>query len=59
MQTWIYYAILSMIFAGLTSVLAKYGLQNIHADLGLGVRTTTIFFLIIVINLIGERYKEL
>jgi transporter family protein len=59
MQTWILYAILSMIFAGLTSVLAKYGLQNIHADLGLGIRITTIFFLIAIINVVGERYKEI
>ena len=46
MQTWILYAILSMIFAGLTSVLAKYGLQNISADFGLGIRTTIIFIII-------------
>jgi transporter family protein len=59
MQTWIIYAIISMIFAGLTSVLAKYGLQNINADLGLGIRTTTIFFLITIINIAGERYKDL
>lgn len=43
METWIIYALLSMLFAGLTSILAKYGLQNIHPDLGLGIRTTTIF----------------
>jgi len=48
-----------MVFAGLTSVLAKYGLQNIHPDLGLGIRTTTIFFLIIIINLAGSTYKQL
>ena len=59
METWILYAILSMIFAGLTSVLAKYGLQNINADLGLGIRTTTIFLIIIVINVIGSKYKDL
>ena len=59
METWILYAILSMIFAGLTSVLAKYGLQNISPDLGLGIRTTTIFFLITVINIVGAKYKEL
>ena len=58
MQTWIIYAIISMIFAGFTSVLAKYGLQGINADLGLGIRTTVIFFLITVINLIGSKYKE-
>lgn len=59
MQTWIIYAILSMIFAGLTSVLAKYGLKNIHPDLGLGIRTTVIFFLITLINVVGSRYKDL
>ena len=58
MQTWILYAILSMIFAGLTSVLAKYGLQNISADFGLGIRTTIIFIIITLINLVGAKYKE-
>jgi len=58
MQTWIVYAILSMIFAGLTSVLAKYGLQNIHPDFGLGIRTTVIFVAITLINVIGARYKD-
>jgi transporter family protein len=59
MQTWIVYAVLSMIFAGLTSVLAKYGLKNIHPDLGLGIRTTVIFFLITLINVVGSKYKDL
>jgi len=58
METWILYAILSMIFAGLTSVLAKYGLQNISPDFGLGIRTTIIFVIITVINLVGAKYKE-
>ncbi len=58
MQTWIIYAIISMIFAGLTSVLAKYGLQNISADFGLGIRTTVIFVIITAINLMGAKYKE-
>ncbi len=59
METWIVYAILSMIFAGLTSVLAKYGLQNINPDLGLGIRTTTIFFCIIIFNLVTDKLKDL
>lgn len=59
METWIIYAILSMIFAGLTSVLAKYGLQNINPDLGLGIRTTTIFFLITIYNLVSDKLKDL
>ena len=59
METWIIYAILSMVFAGLTSVLAKYGLQNINPDLGLGIRTTTIFFLIVGFNLVTDKLKDL
>jgi transporter family protein len=58
MQTWILYAILSMIFAGVTSILAKHGLQNVHADLGLGIRTTVIFFLVTLLNVVDARYKE-
>jgi transporter family protein len=57
-ETWIIYALLSMLFAGLTSVLAKYGLQNIHPDLGLGIRTTTIFFLITIFNLATDKIKD-
>ncbi len=59
MQTWILYAILSMLFAGVTSVLAKHGLQNIHADLGLGIRTSVIFFLVMLLNASTARYREL
>ena len=58
METWVIYAILSMIFAGLTSVLAKYGLQNINPDLGLGIRTTTIFFLITTFNFATDKLKD-
>lgn len=58
MQTWMIYAILSMIFAGITSVLAKYGLQNVSADFGLGVRTTVIFVIIAAMNLVGTRTKN-
>lgn len=59
METWILYAILSMLFAGMTSVLAKYGLQNINSDLGLGIRTTTVFFLIVTFNLATDKLKDL
>ena len=47
-----------MAFAGITSVLAKYGLKNIHPDLGLGIRTAVIFFLITLINVVGSKYKD-
>ncbi|MFV8339507.1 EamA family transporter [Flavobacterium sp. LB3P21] len=40
------FAIIAMIFAGLTSVIAKAGLKNVASDTGLAVRTSFVFFLI-------------
>jgi transporter family protein len=46
MERWVIYAIISMLFAGLTSVLAKSGLKGISSDLGLAIRTAVVFILI-------------
>ncbi len=46
MPTWIFYALLSAVFAGLTAVIAKFGLKNVSGDTGLAVRTTFVFFLV-------------
>ncbi|MEZ4875602.1 MAG: EamA family transporter [Flavobacteriaceae bacterium] len=47
METWMLFALLSMVFAGVTAVLAKYGLESINADLGLMIRTFIIFALVV------------
>jgi transporter family protein len=39
MEKWVLYALFSMLFAGLTSVIAKMGLVGISGELGLSVRT--------------------
>lgn len=59
MEKWIIYAIISAVFAGVTSILAKYGLQNVNSDLGLGIRTATIFILVTSFVLVGEKYKDI
>lgn len=46
MNNWIGYAIISMVFAGLTSVIAKYGLRNVSGDAGLAIRTSMVFVLV-------------
>ena len=46
MPTWLIYALLATFFAGLTSVLAKFGVQKINADLGLVIRTGVVFVLV-------------
>ncbi len=43
MDKWILYAIISMAFAGFTSVIAKMGLTGISGDLGLAIRTCFVF----------------
>ncbi|WP_255516975.1 hypothetical protein [Larkinella sp. C7] len=35
MPTWVFYSLISMLFAGLTVVVAKMGLRGISSDLGL------------------------
>lgn len=42
----ILYALISMFFAGLTSVLAKLGMKNVSGDTALVVRTSLIFALV-------------
>lgn len=46
MKQWVLYALLSMVFAGFTSVIAKLGLTGISAELGLAVRTVIVFLLV-------------
>ncbi|WP_298223182.1 EamA family transporter [Flavobacterium sp.] len=40
------FALISMLFAGLTAVVAKAGLKNVAADTGNAVRTSFVFILI-------------
>jgi transporter family protein len=57
MPVWIVYALASMFFAGLTSVIAKFGLKNVPSDLGLAVRTAMVFALI-SLNAIVFRHTQ-
>ena len=46
MERPIFYALLSMAFAGVTAVIAKLGMQRISGDAALVVRTSLIFVLV-------------
>jgi len=48
MDKWVGYAFISMLFAGVTSVIAKLGLAGISADLGLAIRTCFVFVLVLM-----------
>lgn len=47
MEKWILYAIISMVFAGLTSVIAKFGMKDLNSDTALAVRTAVVFSIVI------------
>ena len=47
MKPWILYALISMLFAGLTSVIAKLGLSGITGELGLTIRTCFVFVFVL------------
>lgn len=47
MESWVLYAVVSMVFAGFTSVIAKLGLAGISGELGLAVRTCFVFALVL------------
>jgi len=42
---WWTYAILSAVFAALTAIFAKVGLQNVNSDLATAIRTVVILFI--------------
>ena len=48
MKNWVIFALISMGFAGLTSVIAKMGLKNVSSDTGLAVRTLAVVIVVAV-----------
>ena len=52
------FAIIAMVFAGLTSVVAKAGLKNVASDTGLAVRTTFVFGLIWLNIFVFNSHKD-
>jgi transporter family protein len=46
MEKWKLFAIISMLFAGLTSVIAKFGMKNLSSDVALSIRTMVVFAII-------------
>jgi transporter family protein len=46
MEKWKIFAVISMLFAGLTSVIAKFGMKNLSSDVALSIRTIVVFAII-------------
>lgn len=58
-KSYIFYAILSAIFASLTSVLGKFGINNIDSNLGTFIRTIVILLISWAIVFATKEYKQI
>lgn len=59
MERWVLYAMISMLFAGFTAVVAKQGLAGISAELGLTVRTLFVCAFVLVFAALAVSPHEL
>jgi transporter family protein len=56
---WLFWAVLSALFAGLTAILAKIGVSGINSSLATAIRTTVILLFTWVIALVTVRGSEI
>ena len=58
-KSWLIYALLSAIFASLTSILGKVGMQNIDSNLGTAIRTVVVLFMSWVVVFVTHKQHTL
>lgn len=58
-RTWLIYAILSAVFASLTSILAKMGMEGINSQLATALRTIVVLIMSWIIVFASNRHKEI
>ena len=58
-NSWFIYAILSAIFASLTSILGKIGIEGIDSNLGTAIRTTVVLFMAWVMVFVAGKQKQI
>ena len=56
---WLFWAVLSALFAGATAILAKIGVAEINSNLATAIRTTVILLFSWIIALVTTRGSEL
>lgn len=55
-KSWLFYAVLSAVFAALTSILGKIGIQGIESNLGTAIRTVVVLVMAWGIVLFQKKY---
>ena len=58
-MNWIFWALLSALFAGLTAILAKIGVARVYANLATALRTTVVLVFTWAIALCGNRWEAI
>ena len=58
-QSWIIYAILSAVFASLTSILGKIGISGVESNLGTAIRTAVVLVLAFLMVFVSGKRQEL
>lgn len=58
-KAWLIYAILSAVFASLTSILGKVGMENIHSNLGTAIRTAVVLVMAWVVVFVTGKQKTI
>ena len=58
-RAWMLYAVLSAVFAALTSILAKVGISGVESNLGTAIRTCVVLFMAWIIVFSRNKYKQI
>ena len=56
---WVIYALLSALFAALTSILAKIGIQNINSNLAVAIRTVVVLIMAWAIVFFSGKHNDI
>ncbi len=57
--SWMIYAFLSAIFASLTSILGKIGIENVESNLGTAIRTIVVLVMAWIVVFVSKKQKEI
>ena len=58
-RVWILYAVLSAVFASLTSILGKIGINNVESNLGTAIRTLVVLIMAWMMVFITKKQSEI
>lgn len=58
-NSWLFYAILSVVFASLTTILGKIGIQDIESNLGTAIRTSVVLVMAWLVVLVSHKNNEI